>query len=77
MDGRQKIHLFADTDCYRGMAEIAQDVDFALLPVAGWGPTLGDRPMGPQQAAEASNLLAPGCVRAKGFCFSQKRDYYL
>jgi L-ascorbate metabolism protein UlaG (beta-lactamase superfamily) len=31
----------------------------ALLPVAGWGPTLGPGHMGPLDAARAVGLIAP------------------
>ena len=34
------------------MADV-EAVDLALVPVGGWGPTLGDRHLDPQQAAEA------------------------
>jgi L-ascorbate metabolism protein UlaG (beta-lactamase superfamily) len=59
VQGRQKILFFGDTDFFPGMAEIANDLDVALVPVAGWGPTLGDGHMDPQQAAEALDLLRP------------------
>ncbi|MFQ5921242.1 MAG: MBL fold metallo-hydrolase [Anaerolineales bacterium] len=59
VEGRQKIHFFGDTDFFPGMAEIAEDLDVALMPVAGWGPTLGDGHMDPQQAVEALALLRP------------------
>jgi L-ascorbate metabolism protein UlaG (beta-lactamase superfamily) len=34
-------------------------VDVALLPVAGWGPTLGPGHMGPRDAARAAGLIRP------------------
>jgi len=47
-----------DTEVFGGMAEIAEaGVDLALLPVWGWGPTLGAGHMNPEQAAEALALL--------------------
>jgi len=30
-----------------------EDIDLALIPVGGWGPTLGEGHMGPEDAAEA------------------------
>jgi len=57
--GQQKIQFFGDTETFPGMAAIAEDLDIALVPVAGWGPTLGDGHMDPQQAAEAVALLKP------------------
>jgi L-ascorbate metabolism protein UlaG (beta-lactamase superfamily) len=41
-----------------GMADLAP-IDAALLPVAGWGPTLGPGHMDAEQAAEAVALLRP------------------
>jgi L-ascorbate metabolism protein UlaG (beta-lactamase superfamily) len=41
------------------MAELAP-VDVALLPVAGWGPSLGPGHMDAEQAARATALLRPG-----------------
>lgn len=59
IQGRQKIQFFGDTDYFPGMAKITDDLDIALVPVAGWGPTLGDGHMDPQQAAKAVALLKP------------------
>jgi L-ascorbate metabolism protein UlaG (beta-lactamase superfamily) len=59
IQGQQKIQFFGDTDYFPEMAEIGEDLDVALLPVAGWGPTLGDGHMDPEQAAEAVALLKP------------------
>lgn len=39
--------------------EMAPWLDVALLPVAGWGPTLGPGHMDPLEAARAAGLLAP------------------
>lgn len=44
-----------DTDVYEGMAALAP-VDLALLPVWGWGPTLGPGHMNPVGAAQAAAL---------------------
>ena len=59
IEGQQRILFFGDTDYFPEMADIAEDLDVALVPVAGWGPTLGDGHMDPQQAAEAVALLKP------------------
>ena len=59
IQGQQNIQFFGDTDYFPRMAEIGEDLDVALVPVAGWGPTLGDGHMDPQQAAEAVALLKP------------------
>jgi L-ascorbate metabolism protein UlaG (beta-lactamase superfamily) len=40
------------------MSELAgRGIDLALLPIWGWGPTLGPGHMDPEQAAEAARLL--------------------
>jgi L-ascorbate metabolism protein UlaG (beta-lactamase superfamily) len=41
------------------MSEMSSRLDVALLPVAGWGPTLGPGHMGPLDAARAAGLLRP------------------
>jgi L-ascorbate metabolism protein UlaG (beta-lactamase superfamily) len=58
-DGQRSIYFAGDTDVFPAMAEMAGSLDLALLPVWGWGPTLGAGHMDPQRAAEACRLLAP------------------
>ena len=41
------------------MAALAEALDAALVPVWGWGPSLGAGHMDPGQAAEAIALLRP------------------
>jgi L-ascorbate metabolism protein UlaG (beta-lactamase superfamily) len=50
-----------DIDDMYGQASYCQAprLDVALLPVAGWGPTLGPGHMGPLDAARAARLLQP------------------
>lgn len=56
-------YFAGDTELFEGMAGIgAPGLDLALLPVWGWGPTLGPGHMDPGQAAEALRLL--GAARA-------------
>jgi L-ascorbate metabolism protein UlaG (beta-lactamase superfamily) len=57
--GSQEIYFAGDTDLFAGMADISARLDMALLPVWGWGPTLGPGHMDPQRAAEALKLLQP------------------
>ena len=59
VDGKPSIYFAGDTDVFPAMAEMAGSLDLALLPVWGWGPTLGAGHMDPQRAAEAAQLLAP------------------
>jgi L-ascorbate metabolism protein UlaG (beta-lactamase superfamily) len=56
--GSQRVYFAGDTDLFEGMAAFAP-LDLALLPVAGWGPTLGPGHLGPESAAEALRLLRP------------------
>jgi L-ascorbate metabolism protein UlaG (beta-lactamase superfamily) len=57
--GNPSVYFAGDTDVFPGMAELAGSLDLALLPVWGWGPTLGPGHMDPKAAAEACQLLAP------------------
>jgi L-ascorbate metabolism protein UlaG (beta-lactamase superfamily) len=56
--GRPSVYFAGDTEVFPEMADLAP-VDVALLPVAGWGPTLGPGHMNAEQAAEAAALLRP------------------
>jgi L-ascorbate metabolism protein UlaG (beta-lactamase superfamily) len=57
--GSSSIYFAGDTQLFAGMAELAPSPDVALLPVAGWGPTLGAGHMGPLHAARAARLIGP------------------
>lgn len=59
VEGSQSAYFSGDTALFNGMADLASDLDLALLPVWGWGPTLGEGHMDPMQAAEAARRLAP------------------
>ena len=50
-----------DTDLFDGMADLG-GVDLALLPIWGWGPTLGERHLDPDRAATATAWVDPGVV---------------
>ena len=52
----RSVYFAGDTDVFPGMAELAP-VDVALLPIWGWGPTMGPGHMDPDRAAEAAALL--------------------
>ena len=58
LDGQALVYFAGDTDLFPAMRELAP-VDVALLPVAGWGPTLGPGHLDPARAAEALRLLRP------------------
>ncbi len=58
--GSPSAYFAGDTDLFPGMADLAGSIDVALLPVAGWGPTLGPGHLDPASAAEAARRIAPG-----------------
>jgi len=54
------VYAAGDTDLFPAMTELGDDgVDVALLPVWGWGPSLGPGHLDPAGAAEAVQLLRP------------------
>jgi L-ascorbate metabolism protein UlaG (beta-lactamase superfamily) len=57
--GTSRVLFFGDTDVFGGMADLAGDLDVALLPIWGWGPRVGPGHMDPERAARAAALLAP------------------
>jgi L-ascorbate metabolism protein UlaG (beta-lactamase superfamily) len=56
--GSRSVYFAGDTDLFAGMADLAP-LDLALLPVAGWGPTLPPGHLDPERAASALALLRP------------------
>jgi L-ascorbate metabolism protein UlaG (beta-lactamase superfamily) len=60
--GGQRVYFAGDTDLFPAMAEYSRGLDAALLPVWGWGPTLGPGHLDPGRAAEALQLLRPRLV---------------
>jgi L-ascorbate metabolism protein UlaG (beta-lactamase superfamily) len=59
ISGTQRIYFAGDTDIFPEMEALGDQLDVALLPVWGWGPTLGAGHMTPARAAEALTLLQP------------------
>jgi L-ascorbate metabolism protein UlaG (beta-lactamase superfamily) len=57
--GSRKVYFAGDTGVFDRMSELAGALDFALLPVAGWGRTLGPGHMDALDAARATRLLRP------------------
>lgn len=55
----ERVYFAGDTDLFGEMEEIGRDLDVALVPVWGWGPTLGPGHLDPVRAAEAVGLLRP------------------
>jgi L-ascorbate metabolism protein UlaG (beta-lactamase superfamily) len=59
LSGTRRAYFAGDTDLFDGMADLAGDLDLALLPVWGWGPTLGPGHLDPERAAQAAAVLLP------------------
>jgi L-ascorbate metabolism protein UlaG (beta-lactamase superfamily) len=59
IEGSRRIYFPGDTDLFPGMAELAPGLDLALLPIWGWGPSLGAGHLDPAKAAQALGLLRP------------------
>jgi L-ascorbate metabolism protein UlaG (beta-lactamase superfamily) len=60
VEGSRRIYFAGDTDLFPGMADLGSDLDIALVPIWGWGPTLGrGKHMDPERAAESLTLLRP------------------
>jgi L-ascorbate metabolism protein UlaG (beta-lactamase superfamily) len=57
--GSRRVFFAGDTDLFPEMAGLVNDLDVALLPVWGWGPTIGPGHLDPERAAEALTLLRP------------------
>jgi L-ascorbate metabolism protein UlaG (beta-lactamase superfamily) len=54
------VYVSGDTALHDGMAALApHEVDVAVLPVWGWGPTLGAGHLDPDEAARAVALIRP------------------
>jgi L-ascorbate metabolism protein UlaG (beta-lactamase superfamily) len=53
-----RVYFAGDTDLFDGMAELG-GLAVALIPVWGWGPSLGDGHLDPAGAARAAALVRP------------------
>lgn len=59
LSGSGRVYFAGDTDLFDGMADLAPALDLALIPIWGWGPTIGEGHLDPVRAAEALALLRP------------------
>jgi L-ascorbate metabolism protein UlaG (beta-lactamase superfamily) len=59
VSGGHTVYFAGDTELFAEMADLSRPLDVALLPVAGWGPTLGPGHMNPFDAARAARLIEP------------------
>jgi L-ascorbate metabolism protein UlaG (beta-lactamase superfamily) len=57
--GSRSVYFAGDTDLFPEMGTLAGSIDVALLPVSGWGPTLGPGHLDPERAAAATALIEP------------------
>ena len=57
--GDRRVYFAGDTDLFPEMDEMAGTIDVALLPVWGWGTTLGAGHLDPRRAAEAAARIRP------------------
>jgi L-ascorbate metabolism protein UlaG (beta-lactamase superfamily) len=57
--GSQTVYFAGDTDLFDDMDSICGTLDLALLPVWGWGTSLGTGHLDPGRAAQAAALLRP------------------
>jgi L-ascorbate metabolism protein UlaG (beta-lactamase superfamily) len=62
IEGSRSVYFAGDTDLHEEIAEHVSGVDLALLPVWGWGHTLGPGHMDPERAAIATGLIRPRLV---------------
>jgi L-ascorbate metabolism protein UlaG (beta-lactamase superfamily) len=60
VEGAVRVWFAGDTDLFPGMADIAAaGLDAALIPVGGWGPTLGPGHLDAERAARALAVMRP------------------
>lgn len=55
----RRVYFAGDTDVFPEMEALADGLDTALIPVWGWGPSLGPGHLDPKAAAAALRLLRP------------------
>jgi L-ascorbate metabolism protein UlaG (beta-lactamase superfamily) len=60
--GSRRVYFAGDTDLFSAMAKLTGSVDVALLPIWGWGSSLGPGHLDPTRAAQAAALIAPRLV---------------
>ncbi|MGB0112833.1 MAG: MBL fold metallo-hydrolase [Ilumatobacteraceae bacterium] len=60
-DGSNRVYFPGDTDLFDSMGDLA-DIDVALLPIWGWGSTLGTGHLDPARAAIAAERIAPRLI---------------
>ena len=59
VEGEHTVYFAGDTDLFPAMSQVAEDLDLAILPIGGWGPTLRGGHLDPERAATALTMLRP------------------
>ena len=60
LSGSHSVYFAGDTDIFPEIATLTDDLDVALIPIWGWGPSLGrGKHLDPTGAAQAAALLQP------------------
>jgi L-ascorbate metabolism protein UlaG (beta-lactamase superfamily) len=59
LEGSRSIYFAGDTDLFDEMSMLGPALDLALLPVWGWGPSVGRGHLDPERAARAAALISP------------------
>jgi L-ascorbate metabolism protein UlaG (beta-lactamase superfamily) len=57
--GSQSCYFAGDTDLFGAMSEMAGWIDVALLPISGWGRTVGPGHLDPERSATAAARISP------------------
>jgi L-ascorbate metabolism protein UlaG (beta-lactamase superfamily) len=57
--GATSVYFAGDTDLFEEMAALADGIDVAALPIAGWGARLPPGHLDPERAARAAALIRP------------------
>ena len=60
--GSRTVYFAGDTDLFDEMEQLAGVVDVALLPISGWGRTVGAGHLDPARAARAAATIRPRVV---------------
>jgi L-ascorbate metabolism protein UlaG (beta-lactamase superfamily) len=61
LEGSRTIYFAGDTDIFEGMSGLGR-LDLALLPIWGWGSSVGPGHLDPEGAAKALALIRPRVV---------------
>jgi len=59
ISGEYRVYFSGDTDLFPSMGNLVDNLDIALLPVWGWGPTLRKGHLNPRTASHALAMLRP------------------